>query len=164
MPDGAPDLKVLIVGASSGIGRETALLYARRGARLTPGSRSRDALEKVARECTGAGAVEVMQRPTEVLGRFRQRGSGQLVLVGSLLGQAALPYQGAYVASRFAVNGLVRLLRQENRDPAAYRMLPLAFDVVIGPFMLAAGFSRETVAPNTGSVSGPVYGRTGGAR
>jgi short-subunit dehydrogenase len=37
-----------------------------------------------------------------------------LVLLGSLLGQAAMPYQSAYVVSKFGVHGLVRALRQEN--------------------------------------------------
>jgi NAD(P)-dependent dehydrogenase (short-subunit alcohol dehydrogenase family) len=53
------------------------------------------------------------------LTHFRARRSGHLVLVGSLLGQAAMPYQGPYVTSKFAINGLVRLLRQENRDVPA---------------------------------------------
>ena len=37
------------------------------------------------------------------------------MLIGSLLGTTAVPYQSAYVASKFALNGLVRALRQENR-------------------------------------------------
>lgn len=56
---------VVITGASSGIGRETARLYARRGARLVLASRSRPALETVAEECRELGAaVEVI--PTDV--------------------------------------------------------------------------------------------------
>jgi short-subunit dehydrogenase len=289
MPDHTSGCTVLITGASSGIGRETALLYARRGARLVLASRSRVDLERVARSCTEAGAEGVLVHPTDishedqvqalvsaaterfgevdiavqcasvtVFGRFdevpadvfdavvrtnlcgsanlaravlrpfRHRGRGQLVLVGSLLGQAAMPYQSAYIASKFALNGLVRLLRQENRDLrgvgvhgvypgpvdtpiydnganyhgsaarplpptynpariaasivratdrgrssehnvnwvsapllAAYRLMPAAFDTMIGPFIRRAGFSRRTVPPSTGNVFEPASGGAG---
>jgi len=57
---------VLITGASSGIGRETALCYARRGARVVLVSRSRDALEKTAAECAEAGAVDTLVAVTDV--------------------------------------------------------------------------------------------------
>jgi short-subunit dehydrogenase len=46
---------------------------------------------------------------------FQRRGAGHLVLIGSLLGTTAAPYQSPYVVSKFALNGFVRLLRQENR-------------------------------------------------
>lgn len=49
------------------------------------------------------------------ISHFRQRGSGQLVVVGSVLGQAAVPYMGAYVLSKFAITALIRTLRQETR-------------------------------------------------
>ncbi len=56
---------VVITGASSGIGRETARVHARRGSRLVLASRSRTALETVADECRELGAVvEVI--PTDV--------------------------------------------------------------------------------------------------
>lgn len=58
-------LVVVITGASSGIGRETARRYARRGARLVLASRSRPALETVAQECRELGA-EVSVVPTDV--------------------------------------------------------------------------------------------------
>ena len=166
---------VVVTGASSGIGKETALLFAGRHARLSLGSRSEEALELVADECRAAGAADVVVQsvdiaepdqvqklfdatlaqfgridvvaqcaaltvfgrfedlPVEVfdtvvrtnllgavnvarssLAHFHQRGQGHLVLLGSLLGQAAMPYQSAYVVSKFGVHGLVRALRQEN--------------------------------------------------
>ena len=166
---------VVVTGASSGIGRDTALLFAGRHARLCLGSRSVDALERVAGECRKAGAADVVLQSTDIaeaaqvqklfdlalarfgrvdivaqcaaltafgkfedlpvdvfdtvvrtnllgaanvarsaLDHFRQRGAGHLVLLGSLLGQAAMPYQSAYVVSKFGVHGMVRALRQEN--------------------------------------------------
>ena len=166
---------VVVTGASTGIGKETALLFARRRARLSLASRSAAALELVAEECREAGAADVVvlsvdiaeadqvqklfdatlaqfgridvvaqcaaltafgrleDLPVEVfdtvvrtnligavnvarssLAHFHERGCGHLVLLGSLLGQAAMPYQSAYVISKFGVHGMVRALRQEN--------------------------------------------------
>ena len=56
---------VVITGASSGIGRETARVYAKKGARLVLASRSKDALETVAEECRALGAM-VLVVPTDV--------------------------------------------------------------------------------------------------
>ena len=46
---------------------------------------------------------------------MRRRGSGQIVQVSSVLGFVGLPYAAAYVASKHAVNGLVKCLRYELR-------------------------------------------------
>ena len=56
---------VLLTGASSGIGRELALVLARQGARLALAARSRDALEEVATACRALGA-EALVLPTDV--------------------------------------------------------------------------------------------------
>ena len=178
-----PAKVVVIVGASSGIGRETALRYGRGGACLVLASRSTDSLEVVAGECRAAGAAEVMVQGTDIsdadqvqelfdvavarfgrvdvaaqcaaitafgrfedlpvevfdvvvrtnllgaanvarsaLSHFQATGAGHLVLVGSLLGVTAVPYQSAYVVSKFAVSGLVRALRQENRHLPGVRV------------------------------------------
>ncbi|MBO0681289.1 SDR family NAD(P)-dependent oxidoreductase [Mycolicibacterium sp. S2-37] len=170
-----PSQVVVVTGASSGIGKETALRFAGRGARLVLAARNEDALQRVADECLEAGARGVLLHRTDIadhadvealfgvatafgpidivvqsaaitafgrfedvppdvfdsivrtniigsanvarcaLTHFHQAGSGHLILIGSLLGSAAFPYQSAYVASKFALHGLVRVLRQENR-------------------------------------------------
>lgn len=180
---GAASDVVVVTGASSGIGEETALRYAGRGARLVLAARTEGALQRVAGECRAAGATDVLVQPTDIAVRgdvealfdaadqrfgridivvqsaavtafgrfedvpaevfdsivqtnvigsanvarcalqsFRKHGTGHLVLIGSLLGTVAAPNQSAYVASKFALNGLVRSLRQENRHLPGIRI------------------------------------------
>ncbi len=63
---GTPEI-VLITGASSGIGRATAVELAGRGARLVLVARGRTALEETAQEVREAGAAEVLVCPADVL-------------------------------------------------------------------------------------------------
>jgi short-subunit dehydrogenase len=174
---------VVVTGASSGIGKETALRYAGTGACMTLAARSEELLHSVADECRAAGASDVLVYTTDIaeadqverlfdaaaarfgridiavqcaaitafgrfeavpvdvfdaivrtnllgsanvarcaLKHFQARNAGHLVLIGSLLGSAAVPYQTAYVASKFGLNGLVRALRQENRNSPGIRV------------------------------------------
>jgi NAD(P)-dependent dehydrogenase (short-subunit alcohol dehydrogenase family) len=54
------DRVVIVTGASSGIGRETALLFARLGARVALVARRRELLEQVASEVRGLGGVPMV--------------------------------------------------------------------------------------------------------
>lgn len=47
---------------------------------------------------------------------FRRTGGGHLVVVGSLLGEVAVPLMSGYVLSKWAVHGLVRTVQIETRD------------------------------------------------
>ncbi|MGY1715925.1 SDR family NAD(P)-dependent oxidoreductase [Geodermatophilus nigrescens] len=58
---------VLITGASSGIGRATARLFAQRGASLVLLARGREALDETAAEVRAAGAADVVVCPADVL-------------------------------------------------------------------------------------------------
>ncbi|ONM48415.1 SDR family oxidoreductase [Nocardia donostiensis] len=55
-------LRVVITGASSGIGQATAELFARRGVELVLGARNLEALEEVASRCRSAGGVAIAVR------------------------------------------------------------------------------------------------------
>jgi short-subunit dehydrogenase len=57
--------RVIVTGASTGIGKELALALAKKGARLTLAARSGDALLELARDCAGAGG-EALVVPTDV--------------------------------------------------------------------------------------------------
>lgn len=203
---------VVVTGASSGIGKETALSYAGRHARLALASRSEESLQKVAAQCRAAGAAEVIVHATDIsdaeqverlfdvalnyygrvdvaaqcaaitafgrfedlpvdvfdgivrtnvlgsanvaraaLKHFQATGSGHLVLVGSLLGVTAVPYQSAYVVSKFALRGMVRLLRQENRQFPGIRVHGVYPGPVDTPVYATAGnyFGRTPRVPPT---------------
>lgn len=203
---------VVVTGASSGIGKETALRYAGRHAHLALASRSEESLQRVADECRKTGAAEVIVQATDIadavqvqqlfdtavarfgrvdvaaqcaaitafgrfedlpvdvfdevvrtnllgsanvarsaLTHFQANGTGHLVLVGSLLGTMAAPYQSAYVVSKFALNGLVRLLRQENRHHAGIRVHGVYPGPVDTPVYGTAGnyFGRAPRVPPT---------------
>ncbi|MCZ2823273.1 MULTISPECIES: SDR family NAD(P)-dependent oxidoreductase [unclassified Modestobacter] len=63
----APKEVVLVTGASSGIGRASAIGFARRGASLVLVSRSATALADAAADCRAAGAAAVECVPADVL-------------------------------------------------------------------------------------------------
>jgi NAD(P)-dependent dehydrogenase (short-subunit alcohol dehydrogenase family) len=59
------------------------------------------------------GAAHVAR---SALRAFSGRGGGSLVVIGSVLGQATVPFMGSYSTSKWAVRGLVRTLQQEARE------------------------------------------------
>ncbi len=165
---------VVVLGASSGIGRATALEFARQGVRrIVVASRGVEALGTLVDELTGLGA-EAVAVPTDIsdeaavhalagaaesrfgrvdtwvtvpgvsvygdvldidLAEFRRvlevnvlghvaaahaavpalerAGAGGLIGIGSVLGYRAVPLQGPYVASKFALRAFYDVLRME---------------------------------------------------
>lgn len=194
----------VITGASSGIGRATALAFARAGANVVLAARREDALRELAAECETHGvraiavpadtsdepavervaevadfefggidvwvndaAVTVLARfedtpledfrrvfDTNVFGyvhgaraalrRFRARGRGVLINVASVDAVASQPYMSAYVASKHAIHGLDKVLRQEllldgARDIHVCTVLPATIDTPL--FQHAANYT-----------------------
>ncbi|MGS2618157.1 SDR family NAD(P)-dependent oxidoreductase [Micromonospora sp. LZ34] len=167
---------VVVTGATSGIGRAAARVFAGRGDRLVLAARSAATLAEVRAECAAAGA-RALDVPTDVtapgavgaladaaldrfgrldvwvhtaavmaygrfeetpervfeqvvrtdllaaaavarvaLTHFRAAGGGTLILTGSVLGRITAPYLSGYVASKWGLQGLTRVLQQEARE------------------------------------------------
>ncbi|QWZ09703.1 SDR family NAD(P)-dependent oxidoreductase [Nocardioides panacis] len=66
MTDGSTVTTVLVVGATSGIGRAVAHQLAARGGRLVLAARSPETLEQTRQECVSRGAGDVLVVPTDV--------------------------------------------------------------------------------------------------
>src|SRR5579863_6839078 len=56
------------------------------------------------------GTLDLTRR---VLPGMRGRGHGRIVIIGSILGRVAMPWRGAYSASKFALEGATDTLRLE---------------------------------------------------
>lgn len=57
----------------------------------------------------------VMDLTREALALMRRQGQGRIVMISSILGRVAMPWRGAYNASKFALEGITDTLRQELR-------------------------------------------------
>lgn len=89
---------------------------------------------------------------------FQSREVGHLVLIGSLLGITAAPYQSPYVVSKFALTGLVRLLRQESQHLPGIKVHGVYPGPVDTPVFGTAGnyFGRAPRVPPTAVSPGTV--------
>lgn len=72
-----------------------------------------DLTRDVLREQLETNLLGTHELTTRVLPMMRAQGHGRIVQNSSVLGFAALPYRGAYVCSKFALEGLTDTLRQE---------------------------------------------------
>ncbi len=59
--------------------------------------------------------LALMDLTQKAIHHMRERRTGQIMQISSVLGFVGLPYSAAYVASKHAVNGLVKSLRYELR-------------------------------------------------
>ncbi len=98
------------------------------------------------------GMVRWLSRVVPVM---RGQGSGRILCLSSIGGLMGLPYQGAYSASKFAVEGYCEALRLELRKTGV-RV------TVIEPGDFSTGFtaSRKIVDVQKASIAYPSYGRS----
>ncbi len=108
------------------------------GAFATPGAVEdlpTDALRAIF-EANLFGWHELTRRVIPVM---RAQGHGRIVQCSSVLGFAALPWRGAYVATKFALEGLTHTLRLEMRDT------PIRV-ILIEPGPITTRFRQNAVA------------------
>jgi NAD(P)-dependent dehydrogenase (short-subunit alcohol dehydrogenase family) len=128
--------------------REAAALTLRRcGGRLyglihNAGYGQIGALETVPREALRAQLEVNLLGPHELtllcLPALRHQGQARIVVVGSILGQVALPWRGAYVASKHALEGWADTLRLELHGSGIHVALVEPGGIATG-FRAAAG-------------------------
>jgi NAD(P)-dependent dehydrogenase (short-subunit alcohol dehydrogenase family) len=118
------DAVQLDVADPASIGRALAETYALTGGGLdalvnNAGIAIPGALEDISRdvlrrqfEVNLFGALDLTRR---VLPGMRERAHGRIVMIGSILGRVAMPWRGAYNASKFALEGATDTLRLELR-------------------------------------------------
>jgi short-subunit dehydrogenase len=155
---------VAITGASSGIGRATALAFAGRGDTVVLAARSRPALDRVAQECSDGGAPEVLVTPTDVTDRAQvdlllERASTQCGRVDVVVHCAAVMAYGEFTqvppevferVLRVDVDGTVNVARSSLRcfaGQGAGRLILLGSIVskISPPFMSSYVMSKWAV-------------------
>jgi NAD(P)-dependent dehydrogenase (short-subunit alcohol dehydrogenase family) len=71
-------------------------------------------------EQIGVNLVGTVDLTARLLPAMRQAGAGRIVMNSSVLGYVALPYRGAYVASKYALEGIADTLRLELAGSGVY--------------------------------------------
>src|SRR6266566_421234 len=101
MPADMAGRAALITGAASGIGRASAIAFAAAGAWVALVDIDADGLADTAEAARALGARAEIRY-------MRSQRSGAIVNTSSMLGGAAMPDNGAYVAAKHGVHGLTR--------------------------------------------------------
>ena len=79
---------------------------------------------------------------------FEAAGGGSFVHVGSVLGQATVPFMGSYVTSKWATRGLVRVLQQEARSlPGVHVAVVNPGSIATPVYTLAANYAGRVGRP-----------------
>lgn len=124
------DRLVWIVGASTGIGRATALALHRRGARVAVSARNAGALERLAHDCPG-----MIVLPLDVCDRQAVEVAYRALAAGQGLPDLAFACAGHYLAQRAAAFSLAEMKRHMDINYHG----PLHLLDALLPDMLAAG-------------------------
>src|SRR6516225_11561045 len=85
MPVSLKDQAVLVVGASSGIGRETAVLFAREGAKVMAAARRQDRLAQLQKQLAGEGhPIEIATADAGTAGQVQDLVKTTLAKLGKI--------------------------------------------------------------------------------
>ncbi|MFG1919500.1 SDR family NAD(P)-dependent oxidoreductase [Micromonospora sp. NPDC048898] len=137
---------VVVVGASSGVGRATARAFAERGDRLVLAARATTTLAEVRAECADVDVLTVYQQAANYLGR---------------IGCPPPPVTSPQRVARAIVDCVDRPRREVSVGRlnvvlrAGFTVLPGVYDVLVGPLMRVLGLSGRPVAAHDGSVFAP---------
>jgi short-subunit dehydrogenase len=153
---------VLVTGASSGIGRATAHLFAQRGARLVLVARGRSALEEAAAECREAGAAEVLVCPADVTDEDALRA------VVEAVGRLDVVVHAAQVMAYGRIEDVPKEVFEAVVDSAVKGTANLARVVLPvyrrqggGHLVVVSSLLAETTAPLMGSYVAGKWGQLG---
>ncbi|XP_063076101.1 hydroxysteroid 11-beta-dehydrogenase 1-like protein [Engraulis encrasicolus] len=127
-PESVRGKRVLVTGASMGIGEQMAYRYAELGAQIVITARSQNSLKKVVERCLELGAQKalyvmgdmsiptdperVLREATELLVSTTQCLHSALLLVASP-GKMTTPFAGPYASTKFALGGFFGTMQHE---------------------------------------------------
>jgi NAD(P)-dependent dehydrogenase (short-subunit alcohol dehydrogenase family) len=157
---------VLVTGASSGIGRATALTFAGRGASLVLVARGRTALEETAEEMRAAGAADVLVCPADV----RDEPAVQRVVAeaAARFGSLDVVVHAAQVMAYGTVEELPREIFAAVVDVAvngtatlARAVLPVFRRQQVGHLVVVSSLLASVTAPLMGSYVTAKWGQLG---
>ena len=154
MNTGSPET-VLITGASSGIGRATALELAGRGARLVLVARGEDSLEEAAAEARTAGAAEVLVHPADVTDEDAVRAAVEGAV--ARFGRIDVVVHAAQVMAYGSIEELPREVYETVVDVAVHGTANVA-RVVLPVFRTQGAGHLVVVNSLLGSVAAPLMG------
>src|SRR5690348_11855086 len=129
MPVSLKDQSVLVVGASSGIGRETAVLFAREGARVMAAARRKDRLAELQAQLAKEGhPIEIATADASVT--------------------ADMDALAKTTTGKFGnIDILVYVTGTNTKDRTMTRLTPAVWDMMIGVNLNGAFYATHAVLP-----------------
>jgi NADP-dependent 3-hydroxy acid dehydrogenase YdfG len=129
MPVSLKDQSVLVVGASSGIGRETAVLFAREGARVMAAARRKDRLAELQAQLAKEG------HPIEIATADASVTADMDALAKTTTGKFG------------KIDILVYVTGTNTKDRTMTRLTPAVWDMMIGVNLNGAFYATHAVLP-----------------
>jgi NADP-dependent 3-hydroxy acid dehydrogenase YdfG len=130
MPVSLKDQAVLVVGASSGIGRETAILFAREGAKVMAAARRQDRLAQLQKQLAGEGhPIEIATADAGTAGQVQDLVKTTLAKLGK-------------------IDILVYVTGTNTRDRYLDKLTPALWDEMVGVNLNGAFYATSAVLPS----------------